>query len=371
MSKKYEQSILRNMSLEEAKQLQFRLIDEITKEFTNNDFFQVGDVGLHPENKRPLTTARVEKVLASTFHGEACALVRGSGTGAIRIVLSMLLNPGDTCMVHSAPVYMTTKETFRLMGLKQNMVDFNNREELLRALQNDKVSKVFYVQHARQQPTDTYDLQEVISLVKEVRPNLPIIVDDNYCAMKMKGIGVEYGADFSTFSGFKLLGPEGIGIVIGKQELIEQIHNRNYSGGGQVQGFEAHELIRSMTFAPVMLAIQNEQVENLCERLNNGEVEGIKGVYITNSQSKNVIVELDQPIATQVIERASKYGAATYPVGAESRYELIPMIYRVSGSFLEGQPKLKDYGIRINPMKSSANTVIRILNEVMKELSKE
>ncbi|MFD9625702.1 aminotransferase class V-fold PLP-dependent enzyme [Peribacillus muralis] len=371
MSKKYEQSVLQNMSLEEAKQLQFRLIDEITKEFVNNEFFQVGDVGLHPEYKRPLTTARVEKVLANTFHSEACALVRGSGTGAIRIVLSMLLNAGDTCMVHSAPVYMTTKETFRLMGLKQNLVDFNDRKELLKALQNDKESKAFYVQHARQQLTDTYDLQEVISLVKEVRPDLPIVVDDNYCAMKMRGIGVEYSADFSTFSGFKLLGPEGIGVILGKKELIEQIHARNYSGGGQVQGFEAHELVRSMTFAPVMLAIQNEQVENLCERLDNGELKGIKAVYITNSQSKNVIVELEQPIANQVIDRAAKYGAATYPVGAESRYELIPMVYRVSGSFLESQPELKDYGIRINPMKSSSSTVIRILKDVLEELTKE
>ncbi|TSB48553.1 aminotransferase class V-fold PLP-dependent enzyme [Alkalicoccobacillus porphyridii] len=369
MSNKYEQSVLDNMSLEEATALQFRLIDEITKEFTNNEFFQVGDVGLHLEHNRPLTTARVERVLANTFGAEACALVRGSGTGAIRITLSVLMEAGDTCMVHTAPVYMTTKETFRLMGLKQNAVNFNNLDELKHALQTDTESKVFYVQHARQQPTDTYQLQEVISLVKELRPDLPIVVDDNYCAMKMKGVGVEYGANVSTFSGFKLLGPQGIGVILGEKELIETIHTRNYSGGGQVQGFEAHELVRNMTFAPVMLAIQNEQVEELCDRLRNGEVKGISDVYITNSQSKNVIVEWEKPIASQIINKAASHGAATFPVGAESKYELIPMIYRVSGSFLESQPELKDYGIRINPMKSSASTLIRILNNVLGELS--
>lgn len=369
MTRKYAASVLKNMTFEQAKGLQFRLIDEITQEFADNAFFQLGDVGLHPEHQRPSVTSRVERIIAKAFHAEACALVRGSGTGAIRVVLSMLVNAGDSCVVHSAPMYTTTKETFRLMGLQQNVVDFNDKDALLEALAQDQQSKVFYVQHSRQQPTDTYDLQQVIQLVKEQRPDLPIVVDDNYCAMKMPATGVEYGADFSTFSGFKLLGPAGIGIVLGNQEVIQQIHDRNYSGGGQVQGYEAHELLRSMVFAPVMLAIQNEQVEDLCRRLNAGEVAGIKEAYITNSQSKNVIVELAEPIAPDVIHLAAKHGAATYPVGAESRYELIPMIYRVSGSFLQSQPELKQYGLRINPMKASSDTLIRILKQVFEELA--
>lgn len=363
----YEQSVLKNRTMEQAQQLQFKLIDEITKEFTNNDFFQIGDVGLHPQYNRPLTTARVEKVLARTFGGEQCALVRGSGTGAIRGILSVLVEPGDSVIVHTAPMYTTTKETFRLMGLRQSATDFNDMNAVADLLEKDQTSKVFYIQHARQQPTDTYELQELIEFVKTNRPDLPIVVDDNYCAMKMQGIGSEYGADYSTFSGFKLMGPQGIGVIIGKKDGIQKLQASNYSGGGQVQGYEAHELLRSMVFAPVMLAIQNEQVEKLSQRLASGEVAGIKEVYITNSQSKNVIVELEQPLASLIIERASHYGAATYPVGAESRFELIPMIYRVSGSFLESQPRLKEYGLRINPMKASADTVIRILENVLQE----
>jgi cystathionine beta-lyase/cystathionine gamma-synthase len=370
MSNKYKQSVLKSMTLDEAKNMQFKLLDEVTKEFKDNEFFQIGDVGLHPEHNRPLMTARVENVLAKTFEVEACALVRGSGTGAIRVILSMLLEAGDQCMIHTAPMYTTTKETFRLMGLKNNPVDFNDQSALLKALEQDKSSKALYVQHSRQQPSDIYNLDEIISLIKEKRPDLSIVVDDNYCAFKTKKIGTHYGADFSTFSGFKLLGPEGIGVILGRKEIIDQLHQRNYSGGGQVQGFEAHDLLRSLAFAPVMIAIQNEQVEELHTRLDNGEIQGIKEVYITNSQSKNVIVEFEQPIAPKVIELASNYGAATYPVGAESRYELIPMIYRVSGSFVESKPELKLHGVRINPMKSSANTVIRILHQVIEEISR-
>ncbi|SCB96897.1 Cys/Met metabolism PLP-dependent enzyme [Fictibacillus enclensis] len=366
---KYAESMLENRTLEEAKELQFRLVEEMTKVFHHNSFFTLGDVGLHPDHHRPQTTAKAEKVIASVFGSEACALVRGSGTGAIRLALSILAEPGDSIFVHDAPMYMTTRETFRLMGLVQKPVNYNHKEQLIKALQKHTEIKVFYVQHARQQPTDTYRIQEVISQVKDLRPDVMIIVDDNYCALKMKGIGVEYGAHVSTFSGFKVLGPEGIGVILGTKDFIETLHKRNYSGGGQVQGHEGHELLRAMTMAPVMLAIQNEQVEDLCERLNKGEVPFVKEAYITNSQSKNVIVELKKPIAQKVIENASCHGAATYPVGAESKYELLPMIYRVSGSFLEHQPRLKEFGLRVNPMKASALTVLTILNKIMDDIS--
>ena len=236
--------------------------------------------------------------------------------------------------IHTAPVYTTTKETIRILGIKTVEADYNDLDSVRAAIRNHPDVKVFYVQHARQQPTDHYNLADVIKTVKEERPDLPIVVDDNYCAMKMKGIGVELGADYSTFSGFKLLGPEGIAVIAGKKEGIERVHQYNYSGGGQVQGYEAMEMLRMMTFAPVSLAIQGEQVEKLCQELNEGAVAGIRAAYITNAQSKNVIVELEDPIAQEVIQLSDTHGAATHPVGAESKYEIIPMIYRVSGSFL-------------------------------------
>lgn len=368
MTLKYADSILQNRTLDEAKNLQFRILDEVTKVFHDNTFFQTGDVGLHPEAQKPKTTSLVEKVLAHVFSADNCALVRGSGTGAIRIALSVVVNPGDTVFVHDAPMYTTTKETFRMMGLNQKAVNYNDSGVIIHALKENPDILVFYIQHARQQPTDTYSIQEIIQLVKEYRPEITIIVDDNYCALKMQGIGVEYGAHISTFSGFKVLGPEGIGVIVGSKEIVAEINKRNYSGGGQVQGHEAHELLRGMAMAPVLLAIQNEQVEELCYRLNNEKFHFVKEAYMTNSQSKNVIIELNDPIAQEVIKRASIYGAATYPVGAESKYELVPMIYRVSGSFLENQPQLKDYGLRINPMKASAESVLQILKRSINDI---
>lgn len=357
---KYAESVLPSLSIEEAKKLQFKLVHMMSRHFEGKQFLSMGDLGVSPKWKRPEQTYRVERAIADFFETEECALVRGAGTGAIRIVLSTLLSAGDKMFIHSAPVYTTTKETIRILGIQTEKVDFNELDFVREAVKNTD-AKVFYIQHARQQPTDTYHLKEVIEAVKMVRPDLPIVVDDNYCAFKTKGIGVEYGADYSTFSGFKVLGPEGVAIIVGKKAGLDVIHERNYSGGGQVQGYEAMELLRMMTFAPVSLAIQNEQVEELCRRLNEGEVPGIKAAYMTNAQSKNVIVELEMPVAQKVIALSDSNGAATHPVGAESKYEIIPMIYRVSGSFIEAQPQLKEYGLRINPMKAGAETIIDIL----------
>ncbi|WP_282140852.1 aminotransferase class V-fold PLP-dependent enzyme [Cytobacillus oceanisediminis] len=367
---KYAKSVLPSLSIQEAQEKQFKLVDRMSRYFKGRQFLSMGDLGVSPAYKRPEQTYLVERVLADFFEAEDCALVRGAGTGAIRNILSMLLSPGDEMFIHTAPVYTTTKETLRILGIKTAQADYNHLEEVRMTIRSNQNPKVFYIQHARQQPTDHYQLAEVIKAVKEERPDLPIVVDDNYCALKTKGIGVELGADYSTFSGFKLLGPEGIAVIAGKKEAIERVHHYNYSGGGQVQGYEAMELLRMMTFAPVSLAIQNEQVEELCRRLNEGAVNGIRAAYMTNAQSKNVIVELEDPIAQRVISISDEHGAATHPVGAESKYEIIPMIYRVSGSFLEAQPELKEYGLRINPMKSGAGTIIGILEKVI-PLAKE
>ncbi|WP_073006973.1 aminotransferase class V-fold PLP-dependent enzyme [Virgibacillus chiguensis] len=365
---KYADSVIPTLTVKEAQQLQFKLVDCMSEHFSGDQFLSMGDLGVAPKYKKPEQTKRVERTLATFFGVEDASLVRGAGTGAIRTILSTLMSAGDQMFIHDAPVYTTTQDTIQMLGIKTKKVNYNDVEAVKRAVTAEDTCKVFYVQHARQTPTDIYDLKTVIQMVKQERPDIAIVVDDNYCAMKAYGIGVEFGADYSTFSGFKVLGPEGIGIIVGKSEAINLLQERNYSGGGQIQGYEAMELLRMMTFAPVALATQNEQVEEVCKHLNEGIIEGIDHAYMVNAQSKVIIVELRQPIAQAVIKVSNQLGAATHPVGAESKYEIIPMIYRVSGSFIAAEPKLKEYGLRINPMKSGSSTVLSILDKAIKSV---
>jgi len=59
-------------------------------------------------------------------------------------------------------------------------------------------------------------------------------------------------------------------------------------------------------------------------------------------------------------------GALPYPVGAESKFEVPPLFYRVSGTFLKKIPNCGNTMIRINPNRSGAQTIIRILDEAYK-----
>ena len=351
------------IDFDEAKEFQFKLVDLIHKHFRGDEFLQAGDFGITPNLGKPKYTEKVEKVLAEFFEAEDCVLVRGAGTGAIRSVMNAEMRSGDKILVHNAPIYSTTETIVKSMGLEPVIVDFNDisflDEELV------KSCRFCLVQHSRQKMEDKYELDKVISKLKEINDKLFLLVDDNYVVMKARKIGVQCGANASAFSLFKLLGPEGIGCVVGDREVIDKIEKINYSGGSQVQGHEAMEALRSLVYAPVMLAIQKEVGDEVVERINSGEIKGVKSAFIANAQSRVILVEFEQPIAKKVLEYSNVLGTAPYPVGAESRYEVTAMFYRVSGTFLKTNEKLGDYMIRINPMRSGANTIIRILKETI------
>jgi len=352
---------LEQLDLGGAKELQFQWVAAIARHFDGRAILQAGDYGLWSDTGRPHYTARVEAVLADLFGTEDASLVRGAGTGGLRSVMMAALRPGQKILLHQAPVYPTTLVTIEAMGLQPVYIDLNDPGAL------EEASKIevghALLQHTRQRPGDRYRLAELIAALKAALPNLVIIVDDNYAAMRVPKIGVQLGANVSTFSLFKLLGPEGLGCVLADRKLIEQIRRQNYSGGTQVQGVEAMEALRALTYAPVALAIQAEVVDEVATRLNAGEVEGVQRAYVANAQSRVVLVELDRPQAKEVLEESVSFGAACHPVGAESRYEILPLFYRVSGTFRKENPELADRMIRINPVRAGADLVIEILSK--------
>lgn len=108
---------LKSLSLAEAQQKQFALVDTICRHFPGADFLAGGDLGLSPGLNQPRITQRVENVLAEAFHTEAAVLVQGAGTGAIRAALAALLRPGQRLLVHDAPVYPTSQVIIGQMGI--------------------------------------------------------------------------------------------------------------------------------------------------------------------------------------------------------------------------------------------------------------
>lgn len=355
---------LPTVPLEEAAANQFRLLECTARHFEGAELF-TPDAGVVPGLGRPRTTALVEAVLADYFGAESAALVQGAGTGAIRSALAAALEPGEPLLVHRAPFYRTTAATLRALGVRTRQADFNDRAELQAALTGGEF-RYAYVQHSRQRLADSYDPGEVLRLCREA--GVRTVVDDNYTVFRVPSSGVGLGADASCFSLFKLHGPEGVGAVAGSAELVERVHADNYSGGGQVQGHQALDALRALTHVPVMWALQSRAGAEAAQRLAAGEVPGVAEVRLANVQDRCLVVRLTRPLARGLPECAARYGAAAYPVGANSRYEVAPLFYRMSASALDDDPSLADWTVRINPMRAGADLVLDILRRALEEL---
>lgn len=354
---------LPQLSLEEAKTFQFRLVDLIHRHFDGREALEAGDYGAPPELGRPRSTAKVEAVLAEFFGVDDAALVPAAGTGALRASLMASLQPGASVVIHNVPIYATTAVTFRAMGLCRWEVDLNDRAARRGMLQRGP--DMVYLQHSRQMLEDAFDTAEVIAEARELAPSALILVDDNYTALQVPRIGVELGADLSAFSLFKLFGEPGVGCVLGRGDLIRRIRDDAYSGGSKVQGPLAINSLKSMVFAPVALAVQSEVVSAVIERLNAREVPGVRHAEPGNHQERSVLVELDQPIAKDVLAVAWQFGAAPYPVGSQSRFETNVLIYRLSRAMCEARPDLAERMVRISPFRSGPDTVIRVLGKAI------
>ena len=96
------------------------------------------------------------------------------------------------------------------------------------------------------------------------------------------------------------------------------------SGGMQTQGHEALDVLHGLVYAPVALAIQAQVNDTCVRRLVSGEIPEVKDAFLANAQSKVLLVEFREPIAEAVLREAEKLGAAPNPVGAESKYEMVP-----------------------------------------------
>lgn len=360
---------LKSINIEEAIEKQFLLIDCITQEFSGTELLTRGDMGVVPSLNKPKTTHKTEQVLANFFQAEAALLVRGAGTTAIRSALYESVASNSTLLVHEAPIYPTTQVSLDILSIETIKVNFNDLKELKSILQTNKVDGVL-IQLTRQKPDDFYNTEEVINVIKNINQSIPIITDDNYAVMKVSKIGVEMGADLSCFSMFKLLGPEGIGCIVGKEKYIKKLRKENYSGGLQVQGHEAIDVLRGLTYAPVALAISSQTSQEVCDRLNSGELLGVKRASIANAQSKVILIEFTENIAKEVLDKINRFGAAPYPVGAESQYEIVPMFYRVSNTFIQYDNALVDKMIRVNPMRSGPDTILNILKTTLNEIRK-
>ena len=96
-------------------------------------------------------------------------------------------------------------------------------------LLNDK-TKFVSVAHVSNTLGTTNPVKKIIRLAHE--RNIPVLIDGAQAVPHMKVDIRNIGCDFYAFSGHKMFGPTGIGVLYGKAELLESMPP--YQGGGDM-----------------------------------------------------------------------------------------------------------------------------------------
>lgn len=189
----------------------------------------------------------IEKIYADIFKSED-ALVRSqfiSGSHALTVTLFALLRPNDTLLSITGLPYDTLHEVigikenpsslksfginYEQIDLIDNDFDFNKIEETIK---NKKI-KVIEIQrskgYSKRKSITIESLEKVIKFIKNINPNIIIMIDNCYCEFVDIKEPIEVGADIVVGSLIKNLGggiaPNGA-YVVGKKDLIELVGER-------------------------------------------------------------------------------------------------------------------------------------------------
>ncbi len=171
--------------------------------------------------------------------------VRGTTEGINMVANSfgrLRFKPGDEVVI-SAMEHHSNIVPWQLIGgqtgVKLRVIPMNDRGELLlddyRALLNDSTRLVAVV-HISNSLGTINPLREIIDAAHE--RGIPVLVDGAQAIPHIKVDVQALDCDFYAFSGHKMFGPTGIGILYGKEKLLEMMPPV-YGGG---------DMIKSVTF---------------------------------------------------------------------------------------------------------------------------
>lgn len=199
--------------------------------------------GLYPLAECATTAfeAAREKVLRF-IHAESPAQVifTANATHAINLValgLEEIFSPGMNIVVTSLEHHSNylpwkelakrTKATLRVAPFHKD--GFLEPQELLKHLDNQTrivafsaVSNVFGVQSP---------VEEIIKILRAKYPEVLILVDACQAVGHIEVDLLKWDADYVVFSGHKLFGPTGIGVLTGKEASLKLLSPKNVGGG--------------------------------------------------------------------------------------------------------------------------------------------
>jgi cysteine desulfurase / selenocysteine lyase len=179
------------------------------------------------------------KLFVNARSEQEIIFVRGT-TEAINLVAQSygrtFLKPGDEIIV-SAMEHHSNIVPWQILceqiGARLRVIPINHDGELVLdeydRLLNEK-TKLVSITHVSNALGTIVPVKEMVRLAHERQ--VPVLVDGAQAAPHLKVDVQDLGCDFYAFSGHKLFGPTGVGILYGRSELLEAMPP--YQGGGDM-----------------------------------------------------------------------------------------------------------------------------------------
>ncbi|MCX6783577.1 MAG: cysteine desulfurase [candidate division WWE3 bacterium] len=163
------------------------------------------------------------------------------------------LHEGDTIITtelehHSnlIPWYILAKEKHLNLQFikvaKSGQLDLNSLDEILKTQKNIKLLALTAVSNVL---GTIVPVANIIKMVKEKFPSCLVLVDGAQSVPSLKTDVKKLGCDFLAFSAHKMLGPTGVGVLYGRQDLLD-VMPPFLTGGSMID-----EVVRfEATYAP-------------------------------------------------------------------------------------------------------------------------
>jgi cystathionine beta-lyase/cystathionine gamma-synthase len=214
------------------------------------------------------TNTVAEKTIAA-LEGVDAALTFSSGMGAVTTTIMALLKGGDH-IVAQRDIYGGVMKFLSLwlpkMGIETTFVDTPDYEQHARAIRAN--TKLLYVESPTNPLLRVVDFKKIAALAKQ--PGLISMIDATF-GTPVNQHPAEYGIDLVMHSGTKYLGGHTdliCGVVAGRSELIDKIHETRTTLGNCMDPHASWMLVRGLKTLSVRVARQNENAQRVAKFLS-------------------------------------------------------------------------------------------------------
>ncbi|PIO08247.1 cysteine desulfurase CsdA [Candidatus Pacearchaeota archaeon CG10_big_fil_rev_8_21_14_0_10_34_12] len=181
------------------------------------------------------------KTVADFINCNSSEVIFTSGTtsslNSLAYAISSIIPKGKNEIILTEMEHHSNLVPWQQLAKRENMKlkfirikeDFTLDIEDLKEKINDKTA-ILSLMHISNVLGTINPVENIIKIAKEVNPNIITIIDAAQSSGHMKLDIKKIGCDFLAFSGHKMLGPLGIGVLYGRKELLEKISPFNFGG---------------------------------------------------------------------------------------------------------------------------------------------